>query len=363
MSVHKYVTKKGCRYFFKVRKNGRQVMRRGFLKRSEARKAEAVFLLEEDSVVSKVPTLSEVVDSFLEVEKQSLKVSSFYKLKGICVNYILILSDKPISDYSYQELKDWWESIKALGLKISNLILSVMKRVFRHAEVYFSVVNRQAEKLIPLRDDSIHMVDRVKYLSVDSFKKIYSCEKDPFFQLFLLISFFTGCRVSEVRGIQCKCYSKPVLAIVQQVSSKSGLGTWSLTSLKSRSSSRSYVLPGFLAERLEFHISENRLTDESFVFFGRKKDDLNHLEPISENSILRELKRLSRLTGIKINSHLFRHSDATYLSEQGVSSDLIKEYLGHSSESVTKKFYIHSTNERKREIAELFDSKFSDDFK
>ena len=44
-----------------------------------------------------------------------------------------------------------------------------------------------------------------------------------------------------------------------------------------------------------------------------------------------------------------RHSFATLCSERGVPDVVLKELMGHSDSSTTKKYYIHVTLTRKRE--------------
>lgn len=361
MPVYSYKTKNGNRWLFKVCVGGRQYLRRGYRTKMDAKQAEIRFMLDDSKNFSD-PLLSEVVYSYLKIHGEILKFSSKYRLEGKIKNYILgKLKDKPISRYSFLELNLWWDSIKKEPLKNKNEVLGILNAIFHHAQVYFNFTGHEFEKLVPYRDFSIKPVEPLsnkKYLTVYDFKKIYSLEKDPFFQVYLLVSFFLGMRISEVRGLQRKCYDGKYLYVYQQVQGKSGLGSWLLTSLKTDSSSRIYLLPMFLRQRLDDHIKKYHLDFQSFIFFGKSKKDKMHLEPISENSIVRELKRLSSESGISFSSHSFRHSEATLLNEEGVSADQIGEYLGHSSSEVTKKHYIHETVEHRQSIADLLDAKY-----
>lgn len=362
MPVYSYKIKKGLRYMFKVSVSGKQFLRRGYRTRSDAKKAEAKFMITDNKHIVD-PLLSEVASSYLSIHGEMLKYSTLNRLEGKIRNYVLgRLKDKPISRYSFLDLNVWWDGIKKSNLKDKNDILGVLKAVFHHAQIYFDFQGHEHEKLVPYRDFSIKPVESLtkkKYLTVSELKKIYSIEKDPFFQVYLLISFFTGMRISEVRGLQRKCYDGKYLYVYQQCEGKSGLGKWNLTSLKTKSSSRIYLLPEFLKKRLDEHIESNNLISESFIFFGRNKKDKHHLEPLSENSILRELKKLSSVTGIRFTSHSFRHSEATLLNEIGVSADQIGEYLGHSSSDVTKKHYIHETENHRESIAGILEDNFS----
>lgn len=62
----------------------------------------------------------------------------------------------------------------------------------------------------------------------------------------------------------------------------------------------------------------------------------------SEQSIRRMLKKYTKQAGISrnITPHMFRHSFATYLIEEGVDISCVQQILGHSSIKTTQ-IYIH----------------------
>ena len=76
----------------------------------------------------------------------------------------------------------------------------------------------------------------------------------------------------------------------------------------------------------------------------------------------RELRRLSRLSGIRFTSHSFRHGEATLLAQEGLPAEDIGRYLGHSSAEVTRAHYIHETEREREEIASLLDERFGKEF-
>ncbi|HHU18236.1 MAG: tyrosine-type recombinase/integrase [Anaerovoracaceae bacterium] len=61
--------------------------------------------------------------------------------------------------------------------------------------------------------------------------------------------------------------------------------------------------------------------------------------------------KYAKLAGItkNITPHVFRHSFASLLLEEGVDIKFIQDFLGHSSISTTQ-IYLHTTGEKKREI-------------
>lgn len=71
---------------------------------------------------------------------------------------------------------------------------------------------------------------------------------------------------------------------------------------------------------------------------------------LSEQSIRMALKRNAKAAGIeKVTPHMFRHTVATMLLEQGVDLRFIQTFLGHSS-IVTTTIYAHVNDKSQREV-------------
>lgn len=72
---------------------------------------------------------------------------------------------------------------------------------------------------------------------------------------------------------------------------------------------------------------------------------------LSTQAVRNLVSKYTRLAGIKknITPHVFRHTFATLLLEEGVDIKYIQDFLGHSSISTTQ-IYLHTTNRQKRSI-------------
>jgi integrase/recombinase XerD len=94
------------------------------------------------------------------------------------------------------------------------------------------------------------------------------------------------------------------------------------------------------------NISKKYRNDSTNSFF------VNRLgKQLSEQSIRYVVKNLSRLSELnkRITPHVFRHSIATLLLEQGVDIKYIQVLLGHSS-IMTTQIYTHVNGEKQKEI-------------
>lgn len=74
-------------------------------------------------------------------------------------------------------------------------------------------------------------------------------------------------------------------------------------------------------------------------------------KPLSDQSVRSIVKKYSKLAGVEnqITPHMFRHSFATLLLEEGVDIRYIQRLLGHSS-IVTTQIYTHVTGKKQRDI-------------
>jgi Site-specific recombinase XerD len=72
---------------------------------------------------------------------------------------------------------------------------------------------------------------------------------------------------------------------------------------------------------------------------------------LSTQAVRNLVAKYARLAGIEknITPHVFRHTFASLLLEEGVDIKYIQDFLGHSSISTTQ-IYLHTTNKQKRKI-------------
>ena len=145
--------------------------------------------------------------------------------------------------------------------------------------------------------------------------------------------FATGARVYEISNLK-----------IQDIDLDNGI-----IKLFGKGSKERYVQIGS-PEVLElvkeyYRLNQQKIDKSGFFFVNR------HGKRFSEQSIRRMIRKYSCQAGISIHitPHMFRHSVATYLLEEGVDIMYIQKILGHSSIKTTQ-IYLHIASKKQMEI-------------
>lgn len=145
--------------------------------------------------------------------------------------------------------------------------------------------------------------------------------------------FATGARVSEISNIKNENINLNTGVI--RIMGKGGKERYILIGEKSVLT----LLKSYYEQNFE------KIKKSGYFFVNRDG------ERFSEQSIRLMIKRYANSTGIErnITPHMFRHSFATYLIEEGVDISCVQRILGHSSIKTTQ-IYIHVASKKQAEI-------------
>ena len=145
--------------------------------------------------------------------------------------------------------------------------------------------------------------------------------------------FATGARVYEISNIK-----------VDNVNLESGLIR--ITGKGEKERYVPVVTKGILEILKEYYAHNIEAIKASGFFFVNSRG-----ERYTEQSIRLMLKKYTRQAGIErnITPHMFRHSFATYLIEEGIDVSCVQEILGHSSIKTTQ-IYIHVAAKKQAEM-------------
>lgn len=101
-------------------------------------------------------------------------------------------------------------------------------------------------------------------------------------------------------------------------------------------------IPKILYEQMMEYIRQNNIRADEYVFKNKQGGAYD------AGTFCKQMKRCLKEVGIanySFKSHDFRHTVATNLYLQGVSIEVIRDYLGHKDSNMTKKYLDYMNNE------------------
>lgn len=259
----------------------------------------------------------------IDLEQYLLYMKNDVLLKSKIEEYITELHKK----YKQKTVKRKIASIKAFYKYLEEEELLEGSNPFAKIRVKF----KEAESLprIISRND-IEKLLNYMYTKMNDPEHGSALERD----LSIVEMFFaTGARVYEISNLK-----------VQDVDLDNGI-----IKIFGKGSKERYVQIGneeILQLMKAYYRKNQKRIDESRFFFINRQG-----KRFSEQSIRRMIRKYSSQAGItvSITPHMFRHSVATYLLEEGVDIMYIQKLLGHSSIKTTQ-IYLHVASKKQMEI-------------
>lgn len=345
---------RGTFYFItRVPKQGggtRQVKRRGFETRGEARIAEAKAITdaEEGLIDEENPTFKFVADEYMEWYERRRKKSSYRKLRNIMdVHLIPEFGKKKINNIRNRDITRFQNKlIDKLAIATAKRIHAALSAVFNYA------IKQEYSRSNPARVvGNIDMEEnkRVDYWILEEFKQFMAHVDDQLLYTFFMTLYYSGMRKGEALALTWKDidFEENEINIDKTVYSRN------VTSPKNSSSVRIIGMPKHVMNLL----AELKLKNKpklNYVVFGKFKD---HISEATIDRRFREYVEKSKVQKIRI--HDFRHSHASYLINMGTIPSLVAKRLGHGDVGTTLNTYSHLYPTTEKETV----SQMEDDFK
>jgi integrase/recombinase XerD len=250
-----------------------------------------------------------------------------------------------INDIGKEVLKDYLKNLFRLKPRTSKRKIAVVKAMFNFLEFDDLIEINPFRKLrIRFQEPNVLPVvmtlDEVEKIFEVLYKDFHCIKQKSFYKQFeysrnlavVELLFATGIRVSELCGI-----------CLNDVEIKSG----ALKIFGKGSKERTIqIYPYDSLDRLREYYSIRLLMNHSqFLFINRNGAQL------STQSARLLIKKLGEKANIskKVRPHIFRHTFATLLLEEGVDIKYIQTFLGHSSITTTQ-IYTHVSNAKEKSI-------------
>ena len=290
--------------------------------------------------------------------------------KTIVNSHKLQIANIPMLKIDMRCLQDYYNALYMSGVTVSTLesINKLLSPCIKYAYVNNTIVKDFSVGLtIPNHKQERKRKKEAKndpknFFSSEEKKIFLESIKDNREKLLYRIGFSLGLRLGELLGLRWSDIDldEGTLTISTSVRREkdpiTGISQLVLTSLKTDSSYSTLYIPSFLIPEIKDHklkqdkekeLASNLYINNSLVFateFGKI------IEP---SNIRKRYKKLLLSASLPNKTlHALRHTCATNLMELNLNSKEIKYIMRHADESITEG-YIHISDERKREIANI----------
>lgn len=299
----------------------KQALKRGFPTKREALAFESSQRLTPTTV--NPMTFAQLCDSYYKYRNPREK-TKLHQL-AMLENHVPFM-DTRCETLSKSDLMQWYLDLDAKDLKpsVKNLILTVVKSVFKYGENFYDLPN-PAKALkrfkVPKADFEVwtpEQFDRfIRFVDLAHYRALFT---------FL---YMTGCRKSEALSLRYddiegdRCHIR---------------GT------KTDTSDRYIILPDAVQRVLEPILA--RCDEERpFVFGGE--------EPLNQSTVRFVFDKIIQQAGVpRIRVHDLRHSFASNAIASGCNIVAVSKYLGHANINITLSVYAHLLEQTETDMIE-----------
>lgn len=363
-------TKDGRSWYFKAYKDGKQYKSKKFIKKDEAEKEEALFILKRDIPQNKNFHL--VWLDYIQNLEKIRKDSTINSYKKDYNNHIKDFFGKMnISSINIQNIREWAEKLENQGLAIAymNKIHNILNKIFDFAIKNYGLSSNPSRiygTFQEKKDKVIADDEKLRYITIDEFNKFISIIEDSLWKTFFIFAFYTGCRRGEIQALTWNDinFDKSEISInktlYEEVKNKV-----TLTSVKNNQNRKikmSKTLTNALTEYKKEMIKFSDFKENWFVFGNTRF--------LAKTTIDRNKDKYFKLSNVKrITMHEFRHSHVSLLineyvktsKEKNMKVDTAKFFLmmsnrmGHTIQ-VMQETYMHLFPTIQDEIVDLLDN-------
>ena len=162
-----------------------------------------------------------------------------------------------------------------------------------------------------------------------------------------MLSFTTGARRAELKGLTFKDYDGKSITINKSVTGKA-LDRTKIEKTKTAASIRYVELDDYTISALKDYVKYIKS-----VYSVKPNDFLFGVQdPLPNNTIQYSFKKI----GFDCRLHDLRHSHATLLIQNGVPINVVSRRLGHSTVEMTLKVYTHIFEEAQDQATSVMNS-------
>ncbi|MBQ7969075.1 MAG: tyrosine-type recombinase/integrase [Clostridia bacterium] len=286
-------------------------------------------------------TISQLVNEWLFLNRNRLKISTYQRYLGFLNNHIEdIVGKQPVIFFSTIAVHEFALNRLESGLQPQsvNSILTFLHACLRYGHRQYNLPLPDIIYLTPNRKE-------MRVLTADEQRKLvsYLNEDMDIYKFGVLLALYTGLRIGELCGLRWEDIEDNRIKIkrtVQRINGQDGRTELHIGTPKTTTSAREIPIPSFLLDKINHY---HELNQNCEYVIALRKDE------ITDPRVMQyKFKKFLKAANIeKANFHSLRHTFATRCIECGFEVKSLSEILGHTKVNITLNRYVHSSFELK----------------
>lgn len=338
---------------------GKRILKKseGFKTKHEAQAFERDFLLQAERSMDM--SFAKFIELYMVDKKFEIRPHTWEKKRWMIEKFLLpYFGDKSLNDISPLDIVQWQNEIA--GIKDSEgkgyaptylrAIQSELHAVFSHAETFYLLKDNPCKKIRKMGKTKAN--EMLFWTEDEYFLFRDAISEDPIYFYAFELFFWCGIREGELLALTMEDFDLEKMTLRINKSYQRIKGEDVITDPKTERSNRIIAMPEFLCNEMEDYFASLGKSDVKARIFPGTKSKLHHL-----------MDKYSEKAGVqRIRIHDLRHSCVAMLINQGFSSYLIADRLGHENVHITET-YAHLYPSKQKEMADKLNdlacSKFS----
>ncbi|MGH0787101.1 tyrosine-type recombinase/integrase [Bacillus cereus] len=325
----------------------KQVKRRGFKTKKEAREAEAKMIIEKETTSSL--TFTQVAECYFDWYSQRRKPTSINIIKNAIYNHLMIEFGKlKIDQITAKHVMNYQNKIiHKYSADTLKKIHTVLSSIFNFGIKFHGLTHNPARIA---GNFEIESNKRMNFWEFEEFKQFISVVDDSLYKAFFSTLYYSGARKGELLALtwQDVNFEEKTINIDKTEYNRQ------VTRPKTKASNRVIMLPSLvidLLKDLKEHSALKAPVKNDYVVFGVFYNSL------AKSTLSRKYTNYIENSGVnRILLHEFRHSHASYLINKGVSPLVVAQRLGHSDVATTLNTYSHLYPSKQAEVVAFMEA-------
>lgn len=294
---------------------------------------------------------------------------------------------KDITHGNYQDFLFWLQEERNLSVTSISIIHAMISALFKQAVKREQIASSPCTgatlpRSIETNDESVpNYLEKEQLAAIikTAREKAEQAEhpRDAFawrqFGRVLFVLAYTGMRVGELGALEPDKIDTHNLTIkiASTLYDKRGLKNYHIGPPKTKESRRTIDISKRVADVLEAQFKDLKVfrllsgpkyhTKRDFVFVMPTSHLPGYpLRPSKINESISDVLEAAQLPNDLITAHGLRHTFTSLSAEAGVTLDDIRRQLGHSTDEMTKRVYLHVTEARRKANVDKLDALLSD---